>query len=219
VSILVVLAIGFTLTLLVSLTAHITSALASDPPTGPAARPSPGSAVRSSAGPSTAVPSVPSVPATTDRQPAGEPIDQVDCETQEQAVFHVHAHLAVYVDGQPEPVPAGIGIVPPLEVDPTARFVAGEACLYWLHTHDASGVIHVESPVARDFTLGDLFAIWGRPLGPGLIGSHRGPLHVFVDGRPVAGDPRRITLAAHRVIQIDEGTVVPPRTFTFPTGL
>ncbi|MBI3485457.1 hypothetical protein HY025_00770 [Candidatus Daviesbacteria bacterium] len=31
-----------------------------------------------------------------------------------------------------------------------------------IHTHDDSGIIHVESPVKRDFTLGDFFAIWGK---------------------------------------------------------
>ncbi len=32
-----------------------------------------------------------------------------------------------------------------------------------IHTHDASGVLHVESPVKKDFTLGDFFAVWKRP--------------------------------------------------------
>jgi hypothetical protein len=46
-------------------------------------------------------------------------------------------------------VPAGIGIKPP-------------DCIYWLHTHDISGIIHVESPDNRTFTLGQFFDIWGK---------------------------------------------------------
>ncbi len=30
-----------------------------------------------------------------------------------------------------------------------------------LHTHDASGIIHVESSVKRNYTLGEFLNIWG----------------------------------------------------------
>jgi hypothetical protein len=157
--------------------------------------------------------------ASTAGQAAGEPIDQVDCQSQEQALFHIHAHLAVDVDGQPAVVPAGIGTTPPVELDPSGSFVVGGRCLYWLHTHDASGVIHIESPVARSFTLGDVFDIWHQPLGPSQVGPAHGPVTASVDGVRISGDPRRIPLTAHAVIQLDIGTPVPPRPFTFPAGL
>ena len=35
-------------------------------------------------------------------------------------------------------------------------------CIYWLHTHDASGLIHIESPKNNTFNLGEFFDIWGQ---------------------------------------------------------
>jgi hypothetical protein len=43
----------------------------------------------------------------------GQPIDGIQCLGSEQLVFHIHAHLAVYVNGTPRTVPEGIGIMPP----------------------------------------------------------------------------------------------------------
>jgi hypothetical protein len=45
--------------------------------------------------------------------------------------------------------------------------VGGGTCFYWLHTHAAHGTIHIESSIARTFTLGDFFFDVGRQkLGP-----------------------------------------------------
>jgi hypothetical protein len=111
--------------------------------------------------------------------------------------------------------------VPPLQVQQTPQgpFVVGGRAFYWLHTHDASGVIHIESPVRRRYTLGEFFDVWGQPLGPNQVGPVRGHLTILVDGAVVAGDPRDIPLDEHSVIQLDLGTVVPFRPYTFPTGL
>lgn len=151
----------------------------------------------------------------------GRPVDGISSSEEEQLAFHIHAHLQVYVDGQQRAVPAGVGIVPPLQVQPTADgpFVVGGAGIYWLHTHDASGVIHIESPVQRRFTLGELFDIWGQPLGPQQVGPARGPVTVLVNGAAVGGDPRAVILNAHDVIQLDVGAVVPFQPYRFPAGL
>jgi hypothetical protein len=151
----------------------------------------------------------------------GLPVDGISSDETEQLAFHIHAHLQVYVDGQPRTVPAGVGVVPPLRVQQTAAgpFVVGGAGIYWLHTHDTSGVIHIESPVQRRFTLGELFDLWGQPIGPQQVGPARGPVTAFVNGAVVSGDPREIPLTAHDVIQLDVGTVVPFRSYRFPAGL
>src|SRR5690242_12737936 len=88
--------------------------------------------------------------------PPGEhaPVDGITCDNSEQLLFHIHAHLAVYADGQQELLPAGIGIGPPLQYDQSGNFVLGGSCFSWLHTHDQSGIVHIESPVMRTFTLG-----------------------------------------------------------------
>ncbi len=33
-------------------------------------------------------------------------------------------------------------------------------CIYWLHTHDDTGTIHIESPVEQNITLGQFLKIW-----------------------------------------------------------
>ena len=44
---------------------------------------------------------------------------------------------------------------------------------YPLSTRDYSGVIHVDSTLHRDYTLGDFFEVWGEPLGPlDTLGYH-----------------------------------------------
>src|SRR5581483_8649942 len=65
-------------------------------------------------------------------------VDGIQCNPSEQLLFHVHAHLDIIINGQYYLVPAQIGIT--------------NTCYYWLHTHDVSGIIHIESPVNRDFT-------------------------------------------------------------------
>jgi hypothetical protein len=82
-----------------------------------------------------------------------KPVDAIKCETSEQVLFHVHSHLAVFVDGRPLEVPEGIGIVPPRSVAQTAQgpFVVNGACFYWLHTHARDGIIHIDGrPFAGD---------------------------------------------------------------------
>ena len=68
----------------------------------------------------------------------------------EQLAYHVHAHLQVFVDGQPRVLPAGIGIPQPVsQQTPEGPFVGSGRCFYWMHTHTTDGIIHIESPTAR----------------------------------------------------------------------
>ena len=69
------------------------------------------------------------------------------------------AHLDVLADGARVTVPAGIGILP--------------TCRYWLSTTKPDGVAEILSPERRAFTLGDLFDIWGAPLGPDRVLTFR----------------------------------------------
>jgi len=90
----------------------------------------------------------------------------------------------------------------------------------WLHTHAADGIVHIESPVERTFTLGDFFDVWGTPLDRGRVGPARGTVTAFVDGRVATADPRRIPLVAHRRIELEVGRpLVRPDAVAFPRGL
>jgi len=132
----------------------------------------------------------------------------------EGTVEHIHVHLDVLDDGQPVPVPANIGI-------DTAR-----GAISPLHTHDTSGVIHIESPVKRQFSLGEFFSEWGVSLSADNIGGLRATdgksVRVFVNGAPRSGSPSAITFNQHDEIALLYGTPKPgetiPATYDFPPG-
>jgi hypothetical protein len=149
--------------------------------------------------------------------PTGATMDGIACQTSEQVAYHIHTHLTIYASGARQAVPAGIGIPGPQQVEDGV--VVGGKCLYWLHTHDATGVVHIESPVRRVYTLGQFFDVWGRALSGTQVGGATGHVTAFVNGNRFAGDPRSIKLTPHAVIQLDVGKIVPPQPFTFPAGL
>jgi hypothetical protein len=155
--------------------------------------------------------------AATKHAATGAPVDGISCQTNEQVVYHIHSHLAIFDNGKQQTVPRGIGIPGPQQVQD--GFVESGKCFYWLHTHDTTGVVHVESPTRAIYTLGQFFDIWGQPLSRSQVGTATGNVTVFVDGKQFSGDPRSIVLAPHKLIQLDVGTVVPPKSFTFPAGL
>ena len=156
------------------------------------------------------------------RLPTGAQIDRIDCQSQEQVLFHIHAHLTVFVRGEARQVPAGIGIAPPYQVaaTPEGAFVAAASCFMWLHTHAADGIIHTESPVERTYTLGEFFDIWGQPLNPYQVGPAHGRVTALFNGRAFTGNPREIPLLAHAQIQLEVGRpLLAPEEITFPNGL
>jgi hypothetical protein len=152
----------------------------------------------------------------------GEQIDGITCQAGEQVLFHIHAHLTIFVRGIARQVPAGIGIAPPYQVDatPQGAFVAGASCFMWLHTHSADGIIHTESPVNRTYTLGEFFDIWGQPLDREQVGRAHGYVTALFNGRVFTGNPRQIPLLAHAQIQLEVGRpLVAPQKIVFPSGL
>jgi hypothetical protein len=137
-------------------------------------------------------------------QPSG-----LDALSMEGTALHHHEHLDLFVNGHRVTVPALIGI------DERAGFLTE------LHTHDPSGIIHVESPVQRSFTLGQFFCEWGVKLSANCLGRYRGELAWWVNGRRVHGNPARLPLRQHQEIVIAAGR--PPRavpaSYDFPAGL
>jgi hypothetical protein len=167
------------------------------------------------------VPSAPDL-ATAGSLAPGQSVDGISCAPLEQLAFHIHAHLTVFVDGAPRRIPYGIGIAPPLQVESTPQgpFAGAGACFSWLHTHAADGIIHIESPSERVYTLGDFFDVWGQALGPTVVASARGHVTALVNGRPYEGNPRSIPLFSHAQIQLDVGRpLVAPESIRFPAGL
>lgn len=141
----------------------------------------------------------------------GQPISGIGCDAMEGSRLHIHQHLTILDRGTPVPIPADVGQV------------RSRGCLYWIHTHTPDGIIHIEAPQARTFTLGDFFHIWGQPLGKRVAATAHAPngssLHVWVNGKPYVGDPSSIPLDAHTDIVIQAGPpfVSPPRFTSWGT--
>ena len=160
--------------------------------------------------------------AGTSAATAGQTIDGISCQTSEQTVFHIHTHLTIFVNGKQRQVPAAIGIPAAVAQQTNAGpFVDSGTCFYWLHTHAADGIIHIESPVERTYTLGEFFDEWGQPLGPGQAGPAKGKVTVLVNGQVFKGNPRDVPLGSHENLQLDVGTpLISPETIDWSkTGL
>jgi hypothetical protein len=134
----------------------------------------------------------------------------------EQLDYHIHVHLDVYIRGVNVPVPPYVGI------DFVDRF------LTVLHTHDATGVVHVESATSRPYQLGKFFGVWGVRLNTTCIGRYcAGPkagLRAYLGGKPYAGNPASIVLREHEEIVLAYGTRAQlprplPARYAFPAGL
>jgi len=133
---------------------------------------------------------------------------------EEGTVEHIHAHLDILADGQRVAVPENIG------ADEANQKISP------LHTHDTTGVIHIESPVRASFSLGQVFTEWQVSLATDHLGGLRvgdgNLLRAYVNGTPYPGNPAAIILGAHDEIALVYGTAAqqanPPSTYPFPQG-
>lgn len=127
------------------------------------------------------------------------------------------AHVELFAARRVVIVASGIGIAPPRVR--SGAYVRSGRCSYPLRTREPTGVVEVADS-GRGYTLGDLFALWGQPLGPSRLAEFRGRVSAFVGGRPRPGDPREIPLTRHAQIVLEVGGHVPPHTrYHFPPGL
>lgn len=136
-------------------------------------------------------------PAGAQNMFAGLAIDGIRCDASEGAVEHIHTHLQLFDRGKVYTVPAQVGIP------------QGAGCLYWVHTHAGDGIIHIEAPVMRTFTLGQFFDIWdatlSRTQADGVHAKNGHALLVIVNGKRWNGDPRAIPLRDREEIVIQNG--------------
>ncbi|HEY7151908.1 MAG TPA: hypothetical protein VH391_09515 [Solirubrobacterales bacterium] len=130
-----------------------------------------------------------------------------------EQIFHIHSFLHVYVNGKPVTVPANIGLK-----EPTGPFSP-------IHTHDTSGIVHMEADQEYPFTIGQFFAVWGVRFSNDQLGPYEqkgdDKLSVYVNGKKV-GDPVNYVMKDHDNISVGYGK---PGSFptkpaaNFPAGL
>jgi len=141
--------------------------------------------------------------------PTPPPASNVPCGPGEVLTRHEHAHLTIAIRGQLRTVPANIGIT------------ATQIC--WLHTHDTSGIIHIEAGDNRTFTLGSFFGVWRQPLSQTVVdGESVGSgesIQVTINQQPYSGSPDTVVLKNHQDIVLELGppflTVAP---YVWPPG-
>lgn len=198
------------------------TAACSGPPKAPSPS-SPGSSAASSPTKAASVPATPSPSAAAgwSLDPAGgnARIKAADLEVlnAEGTADHYHAHLDVLVDGKPVPVPAYIGF----------SFNAGGQPngISALHTHDTSGIIHVEAPTAGlTYTLGQVLTEWGVLDGKDATGAPHGGTAgwtVYVNGARQDGPVTGVVLKAHDEVVLSYGAAPSPvpAAYSFPGGL
>jgi hypothetical protein len=148
----------------------------------------------------------------------------IPCDQLEHTQVHYHAALQILYHGNPVSMPSDVGRL--------------STCFYWLHVHaESPGVIHIESPAAQTFTLGQFFAVWSASKGTpepldathvsSLTLTPEDKLVVYIDLQDgkgpqlYTGDPKAIVLKNHEVItlEVTPPTVTPPPAFTFSNGL
>ncbi len=152
-------------------------------------------------------------------KPAASVSQQYGCSQPEMTTeTHYHVHLTFYVGGVPpagqeDPIPAQVGIQ--------------NSGFCWLHTHDGSGIIHIEAPFAKTpkngFTLGDFLKVWRLSNPDATLAAGAGQKEVvYVNGQEYNGSPASVTLKSREdiVIEIlasDQSPTTPP-AYQWPQG-
>ena len=154
--------------------------------------------------------------ASSENKRSAPVIDDISCDEMEHFKMHIHAHLDIFINGSAYTIPSDVGRIP-------------DQCIYWIHTHDKKGIIHIESPENRNFTLGEFFDIWGQNFSNSQIfdntveRSDNSALSVYVNGDKVSAESlyRQIIINAHDEIAIVYGKPPAsiPSNYEFPEGM
>jgi hypothetical protein len=162
----------------------------------------------------------------------GQAVDNITCDQSMYTGpvppgYHVHAFVGLYVNGQELSIPRGVGMEAPGGTE-TYGGVPNQTeyatCFYDMHTHDPSGLVHMESAnptgvpqTGSIFTLGNFLDIWGINVTPTSFGPYQGPVSVYTSGQVYrghmdnghvysntytlyTGDPHQIPMYSHEVI-------------------
>ncbi len=135
----------------------------------------------------------------------------LDVLSSEGTVMHIHQHFDIIINGQGESIPAQLGIA--------TSFISP------LHVHDSSNILHVESPVQKDFKLGQFFDEWGIDFNDNCVANNcangTNKLIVAVNGKPIS-NVRDHVLGSHEEIEIWYGAKTQNpnliSAYSFPAG-
>lgn len=110
----------------------------------------------------------------------GQRLDALGLPGLNENIFHIHSLMHVYVNGKAVTVPANVGL------DTSSGTFSS------LHTHDTSGLVHMEADRKYPFTIGQFFAVWGVKFSDDQLGSYRSKgdeqVRAYVNGKRIS-DP------------------------------
>jgi hypothetical protein len=136
------------------------------------------------------------------------------CSRGERPRFGVH--LELFADRRVVLVAPGIGVAPPRTRE--GAYIRGGRCSYPLRTREPTGVIEVEAGGPTK-TLGQLFAVWGQPLGATRMAGFGGRVRAYVNGSRWRRHPAEVPLRRHAQIVLEVGGYVRPHaSYRFPPG-
>ena len=119
-------------------------------------------------------------PVTTTALLAGDLNFPYPCLGSEALFLHIHPYLRIIIDGKNVTIPGAIGIENPNPIEPSnwGEVYSGSSasCFEPVHTHDSSGLIHIESPDNQNYTLGDFFNIWAHTYSYALFNGTKHPI-------------------------------------------
>jgi hypothetical protein len=143
----------------------------------------------------------------------GQQVDGINCRGALDGQFHHHVHLSLFVNGVQFAIPRGTGMKNPGQ----APFIYHADCFYALHTHDATGIIHIEPPGDLVYGMHQYFGIWGMMLSKTNVAGYSGPVTVFVNGVQQNVDPKTLKFHPFDQITLEVGSpVVTPPVYIFP---
>jgi hypothetical protein len=97
------------------------------------------------------------------------------CLSSEALEFHIHPYVRIIIGGENVSIPAAIGIRDPTYANGVAAG-SPSSCFEPLHTHDSSGIIHIESGTNTTYTLRDFFSVWNTTYGTVVIDGAKHPV-------------------------------------------
>lgn len=161
-------------------------------------------------------------------------MDGIPCApSMSENAYHVHVLIGFYVNGKQVAMPDQVGLYEPGQ--PVDGYTNTAKCFYYIHTHDASGVVHIESPSAAPrntslFQLQNVLDVWGMSIGPNNVGPFAGTVRTFIGQakygttevypssyKEYFGSPGAIALYSHMAIWFEVGPpyVDPPPEIVF----
>ncbi len=131
-------------------------------------------------------------------------IDDIKCDKSQSSNFHMNAHVDVFVGGRLQEIPAEIGII-------------NNTCRYWIYTQDASGIMHIDSPIVKQFTLSQFFDVWKATSSVPPIGTPA----IYINGQETSSTLNETVIKPHDEIAIVYGIkpAVMPSLYQFPPSL